>query len=236
MFFSGCSLKCVFCQNREISAGFKGRDITVGSLRGIYADLIDQGCVNINLVTPTHYSDQVLRSLDPQPPVPVIFNTSAYDSVDTLRAFEGRVQIYLPDLKYMNSALAAKYSRAPDYPETATAAIREMYRQVGDYRLDSDGIMEKGVIIRHLMLPGALENTFDVIDWVSSEFAPGQVMFSLMSQYTPPADCVFPELRQKISRAEYERAVDYMYLCGITDGYVQDYDSADAGFIPEWDF
>lgn len=236
VFFSGCNMKCAFCQNREISAGLRGKDITIGRLRQIYNELIDEGCVNINLVTPTHYSVQVLHSLDPQPPVPVVFNTSAYDSVDTLRAFEGKVQIYLPDLKYMSRDIADKYSRAPDYPEVAAAAIREMYRQVGAYRLDSDGIMEKGVIIRHLMLPGALENTLDVIDWVSSEFTPGQVMFSLMSQYTPPEDCTFPELRQKISRAEYERAVDYMYLCGITDGYVQDFDSADAGFIPEWDF
>ena len=235
VFFSGCNLGCVFCQNAEISRGLKGRDITVPELKKLYAELIDEGCHNINLVTPSHYTEQILESLDEPPGAPVVFNTSAYDSVGTLEKFSGKVQVWLPDRKYMDPALAKKYSNAPDYPETAVAAIREMYRQTGDYRLDGDGIIEKGVIIRHLMLPGAVDNTLDVIEWVSSEFRPGQVLFSLMSQYTPPEKCRFPELTKKVSREEYQKAVDHMYLCGITDGYVQDFESADKRYIPEWD-
>ena len=235
VFFSGCNMKCVFCQNYEISSGGKGKVVTPDRLAEIYYELIEQGVHNINLVTPTHFSKQIIKTLEKHLPVPVVYNSGGYDSVETLRMFEGKVQIYLPDLKYMSSALAEKYSKAKDYPEVAKKAIREMFRQTGEFILDDDGIMQKGVVIRHLMLPGQLENTLDVIDWVSDEFG-DKVIFSLMSQFTPNENCTLPELQQTITQEEYNKAVDYMYLCGIENAYVQDFSSAKKEYTPPFDF
>ena len=235
VFFSGCNMKCVFCQNYEISSGGKGKIVTPERLTEIYYELIEQGVHNINLVTPTHFSKQIIKTLEKPLPVPVVYNSGGYDSVETLRMFEDKVQIYLPDLKYMSSALAEKYSKAKDYPEVAKKAIREMFRQTGEFILDDDGIMQKGVVIRHLMLPGQLENTLDVIDWVSDEFG-DKVIFSLMSQFTPNENCTLPELQQTITQEEYNKAVDYMYLCGIENAYVQDFSSAKKEYTPPFDF
>lgn len=235
VFFSGCNMKCVFCQNYEISSGGKGKVVTPDRLTEIYYELIEQGVHNINLVTPTHFSEQIIKTLEKPLPVPVVYNSGGYDCVETLRMFEGKVQIYLPDLKYMSSALAEKYSKAKDYPEVAKKAIREMFRQTGEFILDDDGIMQKGVVIRHLMLPGQLENTLDVIDWVSDEFG-DKVIFSLMSQFTPNENCTLPELQQTITQEEYNKAVDYMYLCGIENAYVQDFSSAKKEYTPPFDF
>lgn len=234
VFFSGCNMKCVFCQNYEISTGGFGKEITVDRLREIYGELIWNGVHNINLVTPTHYADKILESLNEPLDVPVVYNSSGYDSVETLKKFEGKIRIYLPDMKYMHSALAKKYSAAPDYPETARNAVREMFRQVGTFRLDDEGIMEKGVLIRHLMLPGALENTLDVIDWVSEEFG-DKVMFSLMSQFTPNEKCTIPSLQNRISEEEYNKALDYLYLVGMENVYVQDFTSAQKEYTPPFD-
>ena len=235
VFFSGCNMKCVFCQNYEISSGGKGKVVAPDRLTEIYYELIEQGVHNINLVTPTHFSKQIIKTLEKPLPVPVVYNSGGYDSVETLRMFEGKVQIYLPDLKYMSSALSEKYSKAKDYPEVAKKAIREMFRQTGEFILDDDGIMQKGVVIRHLMLPGQLENTLDVIDWVSDEFG-DKVIFSLMSQFTPNENCTLPELQQIITQEEYNKAVDYMYLCGIENAYVQDFSSAKKEYTPPFDF
>lgn len=234
VFFSGCNMKCVFCQNYEISSGGFGRELTPERLREIYEELIYLGVHNINLVTPTHYSQQILKTLEKPLSVPVVYNSSSYDSVETLRMFENKVQIYLPDMKYMSSALAKKYSLAPDYPEVAKSAIKEMFRQTGECVFDGDGILQRGVLIRHLMLPGELENTLDVIDWVSSQFG-DKVLFSLMSQFTPNENCKLPELRKRISEDEYNKAVDYMYLCGMENAYVQDFSSAENDFTPPFD-
>ncbi len=234
VFFSGCNLKCVFCQNHEISSGCFGMEITVERLREIYLELIDEGVLNINLVTPTHFSHGILKSLEEPLPVPVVWNSGGYDSMETLRMLEGKVQIYLPDLKYMSEAPAKKYSLAPDYPEIAKKAVIEMFRQVGPVKLDKDGIMEKGMIIRHLMLPGETENTLDVIDFVSSTFG-DKVIFSLMSQFTPNPQCSFSELQRTVSEEEYNRAVDYMYLCGIENAYIQDFSSAKKEYTPHFD-
>lgn len=234
VFFSGCNMKCVFCQNYEISTGGFGKEITVERLCEIYDELIYNGVHNINLVTPTHYADKILASLEKPLPVPVVYNSSGYDSVETLKKFEGKIQIYLPDMKYMDSSLAKKYSLAPDYPEKAKEAIREMFRQVGEAVFDKDGIMEKGVIIRHLMLPEEVENTLDIIDWVSSEFG-DKVVFSLMSQFTPNKNCSIPELQKTVSEEEYNKAVDYMYLCGMENAYVQDFSSAKKEYTPPFD-
>ena len=234
VFFSGCNLKCVFCQNHEISSGCYGKEITVSRLKEIYAELIDSGVHNINLVTPSHYAHKILESLDEPLPVPVVWNSGGYDSTETLRQLDGKVSIYLPDLKYMSEDTAKKYSLAPDYPAVAKKALIEMYRQVGPVKLDNDGIMEKGMIIRHLMLPGEAENTLDVIDFVSSQFG-DNVIFSLMSQFTPTHGCNIPELSRTISEEEYNKAVDYMYLCGMDNAYVQDFSSAKKEYTPPFD-
>ena len=236
VFFSGCNLKCVFCQNAKISSGGYGKDISVKRLKEIYYELIDFGVHNINLVTPTHFADKIAESLDEKLPVPVIWNSGGYDSVETLKMLEGKIDIYMPDFKYSSPALAAKYSGAPDYPETAEMAIAEMFRQTGRYALDGDDMMLSGVLIRHLILPGAVENTLGVLDRVSSKFHSGDVLFSLMRQYTPPAEgCRFPELERRVTEDEYRRAEDYMYLCGIEDGFVQDPGCEMSEYTPPFD-
>ena len=178
VFFSGCNLHCVFCQNYDISCKGFGKEITIERLQEIYQELIAKGAHNINLVTPTHFTEAVIKSLEKPLSVPVVYNTSGFETQDTLRRLKGKVQIYLPDLKYSDDIAAIKYSNAPYYFRIATDAIKEMYRQVGDYELDENGLLKKGVVIRHLILPGMLENSKRVIDWVANNFKPGQVMFS----------------------------------------------------------
>lgn len=234
VFFSGCPLKCVYCQNKEISLGCKGEEISINKLKEIFRKLIKEGAHNINLVTPTHFAPKIADALEEKLPVPVVYNCGGYEKVETLKTLEGKVDVYLPDLKYSDNLLAVKYSKAPNYFETATNAILEMYRQVGDYVIDERGIMQKGVVIRHLMLPNNLENTYGVIEWVADSFKKGNVKFSLMSQYTPLEQYPFPELNQRVTREEYQKAVDYMLLCGIKDGYTQEQASADAKYIPDF--
>lgn len=236
VFFSGCSLNCVYCQNYEISLRRYGKRVTVGRLREIYRELIGRGAHNINLVNPTHFADAVLESLEGGLPVPVVWNSGGYDAAETLRRLEGKVQIYLPDMKYALCEPAARYSGAPDYPETARRAILEMFRQTGPYILDEDGLLRSGVLIRHLILPGNQENTYRVIDWVAKTFAPGDVLFSLMSQYTPCGDLsAFPELRRRLTREEYEAAEARLKASGIEDGFFQELSSAKAKYIPKFD-
>ena len=234
IFFSGCNMKCVFCQNYEISSGCYGEDVTEDRLREIYDELIYLGVHNINFVTPSHYVPQIIKTLDKPLDVPVVYNTSSYETVEMLKMLEGKVQIYLPDMKYMSSSIAKRYSLASDYPEVAKRAIKEMFRQTGECVFDEDGIMQKGVIIRHLMLPDETENTLDVIDWVSSEFG-DKVVFSLMSQFTPNENCSVPSLQKRVSEEEYNKAVDYIYLCGMENVYVQDFSSAEKEFTPDFD-
>ena len=235
VFFSGCNLGCIFCQNKKISRGRFGKTVTPERLREIYEELIDKGAHNINLVTPTHFADAVLASLEPKLPVPVVYNCGGYESVEKLKRFEGKIQIYLPDIKYSDNALAKKYSAAPDYFETAKAAVKEMYRQTGKYDIGDDGIMKKGVIIRHLILPGQLENTKKVIDWVKNEFAPGEVLFSLMSQFTPVEGCNTDELYRRLTKEEYSEIADYLFESGIEDGFMQELSSAKEEYIPPFD-
>ncbi len=235
VFFSGCSLKCVFCQNRKISTEGFGKAVTPKRLSQIYFELYEKGVHNINLVNPTHFVPAILKSLENKPPVPVVYNTGGYDSVSALKALEGKIDIYLPDMKYISPDVAEKYSKARDYPSVAKAAICEMVRQVGPFEFDENGLLKKGVIIRHLILPDNLENTLDVIDWVSATFPKNTVLFSLMGQFTPNGCRNYPELCRPITEEEYKKARDYMYLCGITNGYLQDLDSAKDGFIPAFD-
>jgi len=236
VFFSGCNLRCVYCQNRPISAENFGKIITVARLREIYAELIALGAENINLVTPTHFEDAVLESLTPAPPVPVVWNCGGYENTEALRRLEGKVQIYLPDLKYSRGDAAARYSAAPDYPQRAQEAILEMFRQTGPFVLDGRGMMRRGVVIRHLVLPGNPDNTYGVIDWVAENFRPGDVMFSLMSQFTPAGDLSgFPELARRLTAEEYDGALRYLRRAGIGDGYVQELSSAREEYTPPFD-
>ena len=183
IFFSGCNLRCVFCQNYEISRAPSGRQMDAAALRDLMLRLRDQGVHNINLVTPTHYSRVIAEALDGlELGIPVVWNSSGYESVETLKRLEGLVQVYMPDYKYADAEAARKYSNAPDYPAVAAAAISEMFRQTGPFVMDESGLLRSGVLIRHLILPGLDENTMDVIDFVADSFPAGSVLFSLMSQ------------------------------------------------------
>lgn len=232
VFFSGCTLGCGFCQNEPISHGGVGREITPVQLRALFEKLIDEGVQNINLVTPTHFLPSILPALQPKLPVPVVYNCGGYESVETLRQLEGLVDIYLPDFKYADAALAAKLSRAPDYPTAARSAILEMYRQTGPYVLE-DEQMVRGVLIRHLILPGQIDNSLGVLDWIGENFRPGQVLFSLMSQYVPMGQAAEePPFDRRITALEYDAVRSWMELCGITDGFTQDFSAASAAYIP----
>lgn len=234
VFFSGCNLRCVFCQNGVISQEGFGKPVSVERLRQIFRQLIAQGAACLDLVTPTHFSHVVIEALGEENwGVPVVWNCGGYEKVETLRHLEGKVQVYLPDLKYAMAEKAKKYSAAEDYFEVATAAIREMFRQTGPYRLEN-GQLKRGVLIRHLLLPGELENTRRVIDWVAETFQPGDVLFSLMSQYTPQPGAV-GNLARQVTRAEYRAAVSYMENCGIVEGFTQERTSAKEEYTPDFD-
>ena len=233
VFFSGCALRCVFCQNHHISTDCFGETVSVARLREIYAELIAQGAHNINLVTASHFAPWVAQSLSPALPVPVVWNCGGYESAEILSLLEGKVQVYLPDLKYADNALAAKLSAAPDYFEVATAAIKEMHRQVGDCLIE-DGLLKRGVVIRHLVLPGQLENTRRVLDWVSQTFSSGQVLVSLMSQYTPQPNAE-GLLARRVTASEYRAAAQYMENCGIVDGFLQERTAAKEEYTPSFD-
>lgn len=234
VFFSGCALGCVFCQNNSISQEGFGRPISPDRLRSIFYELIYQGAHNLDLVSPTHFTHVLAQVLDESFPVPVIWNSGGYDSVDALRALEGKVDVYLPDLKYLFSQRAARYSDAADYPQAAQAAIREMFRQVGPPVLE-DGLLKRGVLIRHLILPGGLAEAKAVMDWVAETFPDGQVLFSLMSQYLPLGRAAdYPELNRALRRSEARTAADYMAALGL-EGYAQDPSAADSVYVPSFD-
>ena len=237
VFFAGCNLRCVFCQNYALSRNQLGREITVQRLRDIFLELRDQGVHNINLVTPSHDARAIAQALDGlELGIPVVWNSSGYESVETLRMLEGLVQIYLPDLKYADAALAARYSAAPDYPKVAGAAILEMFRQTGPFRMDGDGLLQSGVLIRHLILPEQGDNSRRVIDWVSDTFEPGDVLFSLMSQYTPMGELsAFPELRHTVSPALNAAIYAHLLDSRIEDGFYQDLEAATGEMIPKFD-
>ena len=235
VFFSGCSLGCVFCQNESISHRDFGKPVTGSRLREIFFALIDQGAHNIDLVNPTHYAHAVDQALAEPLPVPVVWNSGGYDKVETLRALEGKVQIYLPDLKYVTAEYAEKYSGAADYPEAAQAAVLEMFRQTGPCAYDENGLLKRGVVIRHLVLPGKLAEAKRVMDWVAGHFAPGEVLFSLMSQYLPWGRAAeFPELNRRLRPSEARAAAEYMDALGL-EGFTQEPESAEQAYIPPFD-
>ena len=236
IFFSGCSLGCVFCQNEVISHRDFGKPVSLERLAEICGDLTAQGAHNLNFVNPTHYAHVVRQLLTQYPQsIPVVWNSGGYERVDTLKSLEGLVDIYLPDLKYLRGEAAGRYSAAPDYPEHATAAIREMVRQTGPCRFGDDGLLKKGVVIRHLILPGQVNQAKEVMDWVAGSFEPGTVLFSLMSQYTPWGDLsAHPELNRRLRAGEIRTAQTYMENLGL-DGFTQDSASAQEEYTPPFD-
>lgn len=235
IFFSGCTLHCAFCQNHSISSGGFGKPLTPQNLRAAMERLIDDGVQNINLVTPTHFLPSILPALEPKLPVPIVYNCGGYESVETLRALEGKVDVYLPDFKYSDNVLAARLSAAADYFEVASEAILEMYRQVGPVQIENEQ-MVRGVLLRHLVLPGYVDNSLGVLDWHAEHFPHGEVLFSLMSQYVPMGDAAkMPPLDRRVTETEYDAVLSYMMLLGIDSGYTQDFSAASSEYTPDFD-
>ena len=231
VFFGGCTLGCRFCQNRAISRGPVGTAVDGAGLRRMMEELIARGAENIDLVTPTQFLPTVLPALEKPLGVPVVLNSGGYERVETIRALAGKIDIYLPDMKYADNALAARLSGAPDYFETAAAAIREMVRQTGPVQFRGDKLL-RGTVIRHLILPGHIENSLRVLDWIGETFAPGEVLVSLMRQYTPMPG-MEPPFDRRITEEEYDAVLSWMYLNDL-DGFTQEAEAADAGFIPDF--
>lgn len=238
VFFSGCSLGCGFCQNNKISRGQTGKKITVEYLAELFFQLQGQGANNINLVTAGHFLPQVALALENARAhglkIPVVYNSSGYEKADTLKILEGLVDIYLPDFKYMDSELAGKYSHAPDYPQIAKAALKEMVQQVGIPGFDERGMMKKGVIVRHLLLPGHVKNSREVLKYLYETYG-DRIYISIMNQYTPmPAMKDDPKLSRKVTDREYERLLDYALSLGLNNGFIQEGETAKESFIPEF--
>ena len=238
VFFSGCNLQCVYCQNVEIAKGVRGKTISVERLSEIFLELQEKGANNINLVTPSHYYPQIREALllvKEKLFIPVIANTASYDSVESLRQMEGLVDIYLADFKYLDNQLAKKYSNAENYPQVAKEALKEMFRQVGEPIFDEDGRMKKGMIIRHLLLPGYKEDSKAVLKYLYETFK-DSVFISIMNQYTPLSHVSsYPELNRQVTEEEYEEVVDFAIDLGIENGFVQEGETAEDSFIPKFD-
>ena len=231
IFFGGCSLGCGYCQNRAISGGPVGRAVASGELRAMMEDLIAQGAENIDLVTPTHFLPTILPALAFPLPVPVVYNCGGYERAEVIRTLAGKVDIFLPDMKYADNALAKRLSGAGDYFETAASAIRQMVRQTGPVRWRGEKLV-KGVVIRHLILPGQVANSLKVLDWIGETFAPGEVLVSLMRQYTPMPG-LEPPMDRPVTEEEYQAVLSWMYLNGL-EGFTQEAAAADTGFIPDF--
>lgn len=238
VFFTGCPLRCVFCQNHKIAIGKVGKAVSIERLVEIFFELKEKGANNINLVTPTHYVPQLCdalkyakkKGLD----IPIVYNTGSYERVETLRMLEGLVDVYLPDCKYKSSELSDKYSNAPDYFEIADAALEEMVRQVGEPDFDADGMIKKGVIVRHMVLPGCTKDSKDVLKHLYSKYG-NSIYISIMNQYTPVGELIkYPELKRKVTKREYDKVIDYAIDIGIENGFIQEGDTAKESFIPDF--
>lgn len=247
IFFSGCPLKCVFCQNRKIALGTKGKELTIGQLSRLFLVLQGRGANNINLVTPTHFVPQIAEALrlsrSEGLSIPVVYNTSGYEQVETLQMLEGLVDIYLPDLKYYSRELSARYSNASDYFGYASLAIGEMVRQVGrplfgkpgDNPFSGEKLMKRGVIVRHMVMPGHTKDSKAVIKYLYDTYK-DDIYMSIMNQYTPPNDMGdYPEICRRVTRREYKRVIDYAIAIGVENAFVQEEDTASESFIPDFD-
>ncbi len=240
VFFSGCSLGCIYCQNQNISRAKAGKAITVGRLAEIFLELQAQGANNINLVTPTHYVPQIIDALELAKKdglrLPVVYNTSGYERVETLGMLRGYVDIYLPDFKYLEEELAREYSYAPDYPAYAKSALKEMVSQTGEFRMDEEtGLLKRGVVVRHLVLPGKVKNSKEVIRYLHETYG-NRILISILNQYTPmPQVENHPFLGRKVTKREYGKVVDYALDIGVEYGFIQEGGTARQSFIPEFD-
>lgn len=242
VFFSGCPLHCVFCQNENIANGTVGKEISLERLVDIFLELQEKKANNINLVTPGHFVPQIVKALDQARmeglTLPVVYNTSSYETVDTIKMLDGYVDIYLPDFKYMSPVLSKKYSHAPDYAEVAKAAIAEMVRQTGKAVFvngDEDNLILRGTIVRHLTLPGCMEDSMQILKYLHETYG-DTIYISIMNQFTPLSNLEkYPELNRKITDEEYEALVDYAIEIGIENGFIQEGDTAEESFIPAFD-
>ena len=239
VFFSGCTLRCCFCQNHTISSGHFGVPLTVRQLGDVFLRLQDQGAYNINLVTATQYAPDIIKALDivkPHLVIPVVYNSGGYERVETLKELEGYVDVYLPDLKYLDSGLSARYSNAPDYFQFAGPAIKEMIRQTGEPGWDEAGILlKKGVVIRHMVLPGCREDSIRLLHWIKETLTSGRYLLSLLSQYTPLFKALdYPEINRPITTFEYQKVVDAAVDLGLTHGYMQEKSSAKKEYTPSF--
>ena len=239
VFFSGCNLRCVYCQNRKIAEGVFGKEVTVERLVAIFLELQEKGANNINLVTPSHYVLQIVKALkmakEQGLTVPIVYNSSAYEKVEVLRLLEGLVDVYLPDFKYMDAMLSKKYSNAKDYPDVAKAALKEMVRQVGEPKFDERGILINGVVVRHLVLPGYTKESKSVIQYLYETYG-NHIYISILSQFTPLKGLEeYPELNRKLREEEYNEVVDYAIEIGVENGFIQEGDVAEESFIPDFD-
>lgn len=240
VFFSGCGLRCIFCQNREIAIGKDGKEISVEKLGEIFLNLEKQGAANINLVTGAHYVLQIREALgiakEKGLSVPVVYNSSGYEKVETLKLLEGYVDVYLPDFKYMEASLAEAFSNAPDYPERAKEAIEEMVRQTGNCVFNEEGYIEKGTIVRHLILPGHTVNSKKVLDYLHNTYE-NKIFISIMNQYTPVYEQkIYKELNRKVTEREYKKVLDHALEIGVENGFWQTGDTAKESFIPAFDY
>lgn len=236
VFFSGCNLDCVFCQNYELSHEIVGKEITVQRLADIFKEQEKKGAHNINLVTPSHYVDKIIEALDIyKPNIPVVYNTNGYDTVENIQKLKGYVDIYLPDFKYVSSELSGKYSGAKNYFEVASASIREMLNQQPVNEFDENGMMTKGVIIRHMVLPGCMSDSCQVLDYIKDNFG-ADTYVSVMSQYTPGLYLKnYPEIDRKLKPLEYKYVINHFIKIGLKNGFYQDLTSASAEYIPPFD-
>lgn len=238
VFFSGCPLRCVFCQNRKIALGTVGNKISVGRLSEIFLELQEKGAHNINLVTPTHYVPQIIEALTKSKNeglnIPIVYNTGSYENVDTIKSLEGLIDIYLPDLKYMSSDLSKLYSNAPDYFEVATKVIDEMVRQVGEPEFLGD-MLTRGVVVRHMILPGSTKDSKSIIKYLLETYGE-KIFISIMNQYTPMEGLGnYPNLTRKVTKREYDKVVDYAILLGLENGFIQEGETAKDSFIPDFE-
>lgn len=242
VFFSGCALHCVFCQNADIANGTAGKEITRERLTEIFLELQQKGANNINLVTPGHFAPQIVWALERAKrqglTVPIVYNTSSYENVDTIKSLEGLVDIYLPDFKYMDAKLSAKYSHAPDYSEVAKTVIAEMVRQTGSAEFfdgDEEGLMKQGTIVRHLLLPGCVQDSKAVIRYLYETYG-DRIYISIMNQFTPLAGVEkYPEINRRVTETEYDEVVDYAIGLGVERGFIQEGGTAEESFIPQFD-
>ena len=237
IFFSYCNMRCCFCQNYEISELHKGRVVSVEEFCDICLELQNKGASNINLVTPTHYVPYIVDGLRLAKKsglkIPVVYNSSAYENVDTIKMLEGIVDIYLPDLKYYDNSYGLKYSKCRDYFKNASLAIEEMVSQVGGVEVDNDGMMKKGVIVRHLMLPGAIEDSKKIIKYLYDTYH-DDIIISIMNQYTPVRKLEYNELNHKVKDSDYDELINYAYDLGVRNAFIQEGETQDSSFIPDF--